>query len=261
MRAAARFVSAAAALCSAVLLLNGAAAAASEEDVFRAMAEAGLPASFIQDTRNQFHTQPHDENGMEMNGIYRSYDEWVTLIRENGAQYVWGVIAEEMLVPAEDIIAYYERKASTSPAAEEPVSEPAPAPGFAEMTLEEKREYVASLPESERAAFLADMTAEERTSLLKQLSTDKKHEVLEGMAELGREMGMNITVDDAENYRFSVRDSEGRLIDTAGFGLTVDATGWDTTVPVLSGAAMVLTALGGLLMIGHRCKKEEMTNG
>ena len=74
-------------------------------------------------------------------------------------------------------------------------------------------------------------------------------------------MGMNITVDDAENYRFSVRDGEGRLIDTAGFGLTVDATGWDTTVPVLTGAAMVLTALGGLLLIGHRCKKEEMTNG
>ncbi len=259
MRVAARLVSAAAAFCSAVLLLTGAAAAASDEDVFRAMAEAGLPASFIQDTRNQFHNQPHDENGMEMNGIYRSYDEWVALIRENGAQYVWGVIAEEMLVPAEDIIAHYERKQAGESPAKEPVS--APAPGFAEMTLEEKREYVASLPESERAAFLADMTAEERTSLLKQLSTDKKHEVLEGMAELGREMGMNITVDDAENYRFSVRDSEGRLIDTAGFGLTVDATGWDTTVPVLTGAAMVLTALGGLLMIGHRCKKEEMTNG
>ncbi|MCQ2407229.1 MAG: hypothetical protein MJ065_01720 [Oscillospiraceae bacterium] len=259
MRAAARLASAAVAFCSAVLLLTGTAAAAGEEDVFRAMAEAGLPASFIQDTRNQFHSQPHDENGMEMNGIYRSYDEWVELIRENGAQYVWGVIAEEMLVPAEDIIAYYERKANESSAADDTV--PDPDPHFAEMTLDEKREYVASLPESERAAFLANMTAEERTSLLKQLSVDKKHEVLEGMAELGREMGMTITVDDAENYRFSVRDREGRLIDTAGFGLIVDSTGWDTTVPVLTGAVMVLSALGGLLLIGYRCKKEEQTNG
>ncbi len=259
MRFTVRLAAAGLAVCGSVLCLTGTVFAANEEDVFRAMAEAGMPASFIQDTRNQFHTQPHDENGMEMNGEYRSYDEWVTLIRENGAQYVWGVIAEEMLVPAEDIIAYYERKQAGESPAEEP--EPHPAPHFAEMTLDEKREYVASLPESERAAFLAELTAEERTSLLKQLSTDKKQEVLEGLAELGREMGMNITVDDAENYRFSVRDGEGRLIDTAGFGLTVDATGWDTTVPVLTGAAMVLTALGGLLLIGYRCKKEELTNG
>lgn len=261
MRLAGRIAAAAAAVSCAVMLLTGTAAAADAEDVFRAMAEAGMPASFIQDTRNQFHTQPHDENGMEMNGEYRSYDEWVALIRENGAQYVWAVIAEEMLVPVEDIVAYYEKKNVEQPAGTEPEPAPASEPRFAEMTLEEKRAYVASLPETERAAFLAGLTPEERNALLRQLSTDKKQEVLEGLAELGREMGMNVTVDDADAYRFSVRDGEGRLIDAAGFGLTVDATGWDTTVPVLTGTAMLLTAVCGLLMTAFRCKKEEQENG
>lgn len=248
---------------AAVLLASAAlsitAGAATVEDVYAAMAEAGMPASFIQDVKNQFPHTVHDENGMEMNGEYRSYGEWVTVIRENGAKYVWGTIADEMGVSAEDIMQYYENKQADEPG--EPYAPTVePEKPFAQMTLEEKRAYVDALPESERAEFLANLTPEERTSILKQLDPEQKQNVISGMVELGQQMGMTVTVDDTESFKFSIRDQSGTLIDATSFSLSVDPTGWNTTVPVLLSTGMIALGAGGLILLTFR-KKEENSNG
>lgn len=252
-----RALAAAVTLCAAACMAMPV-SAASIEDVWQAMADAGMPDAFILDTRNQYPNSVHDENGMEMNGIYRSYDEWVTLIHENGAEYVWSIIAEEMCVPVEDLIEYYNKK--IDPAQEEPPYEPSKEPEtpFSEMTLAEKRAFIASLPEEERAAFLVNLSPEERNSILKQLEPDKKKDVIAGVVDLGQQMGMTVTVDDADSYRFSVRDQDGKLIDSASFGLTVDPTGWNTTIPVFAASGMILLSLGGMLYL---IKKQEDTNG
>lgn len=245
-------------LCAAACMTMPVSAAATIEDVWQAMADAGMPDAFILDTRNQYPNSVHDASGMELNGIYHSYDEWVTLIHENGAEYVWSIIAEEMCVPVEDLIAYYNKK--IDPAQDEPAYEPSAQPEkpFSEMTLEEKRAFIASLPEDERAAFLVNLSPEERNSILKQLDPDKKQDVLAGVVDLGKQMGMTVTVDDADSYKFSVRDKNGTLIDSASFGLTVDPTGWNTTAPVLAASGMILLSLGGMLYL---IKKQEDTNG
>lgn len=255
-------------LCAVTLTLCAAAAslavpvsaAATIEDVWQAMSEAGMPEAFILDTRNQYPNSVHDDKGMEMNGVYRTYEEWVTLIHENGAMYVWSVIAEEMCVPVEALIEHYNQKSDPSHQ-DDPPYEPSvkPEKPFAEMTLEEKRAYVASLPEEERAAFLANLSPEERNSILKQLDPDKKQDVVQGVVDLGKQMGMTVTVDDADSFRFSVRDRNGNLVDSASFGLTVDPTGWNTTAPVLAASGMILLSLGGMLYLIR--KQEETGNG
>lgn len=242
-------------LASALMLTAPVSAQATAEDVFRALSEAGMFDSFVQDARNHFQTLPHDENGMEMGGEYHTYDEWVEIIHREGADYVWELVADEFCVDAEKLKAYYAQKESGE--AEEYHPSVEPEKPFAEMTLEEKRAYVDSLPEEERAQFLANLTVEERNSILKELDSDKKQEVIENIIDLGQQMGMNVTVDDTENYRFSIRDQDGNLIDSTGFGLTVDPTGWDTTAPVLLGSGMILTACGGIFLLMRRGRKQE----
>lgn len=246
-------ISAGLSILAAAMLLTVPVSAATEEDVFAAMAEAGLSEAFIQDARNRFRNEPHDETGMTINGQYRTYEEWAQYIRENGGAAIYQLIADAMGVDVEVLALIY----GEIQVPEDYVPSVEQEKPFAEMTLEEKRAYVDSLPEEERAVFLASLSPEERNSILKQLDPELKQEAAGALIELGEEMGMNIAVEDVDELRFSVRDDEGNLIDSAGFGLTVDPTGWDTTVPVLLGAAMILTASGGILWMIRRGKYTE----
>lgn len=228
---------------------------ATADDVFDTMREVGLPDGYIQMVHNNFERDEknHDENGMTMNGKYRSYDEWITIIREKGAVHIYEATANTMGIDVETLILM----CGEPEALEDYVPSVTPEKPFAEMTLEEKRAFVDSLPEEERAKFIASLSPEERNSILKQLEPEQKEEIVGGLIELGEEMGMHISVDDADAFRFSVRDDSGRLIDATGFGLSVDATGWDTTVPVLAGSGMILLSVGGLLLLTRRTGKQE----
>ena len=130
------------------------------------------------------------------------------------------------------------------------------------VSIEEKRAYLDSLSEEERAEFLVHLTPEERSSLIRQLEPEQKKEIAGGLVELGQEMGMNLSVEDVDSLRFQVRDKNGRLIDSATLGTTVDPTGWNTTVPVLGGSAMILLALGGFaVMLRRTGRQEDQSNG
>lgn len=254
-------------ICAAVMLTAPVSAeSASVDDVFQALENAGMPDAFIQDTRNLYQTAPHDENGMELNGQYRSYDEWVAIINQDGAVTIMSAIADAFGIPAEELLEHYnmqtqppESGQDTPVTTTEFVPSVEPEQPFADMTLDEKRAYIAGLPEDERAAFLANLTPEERNSILKQLEPEKKEQIVGGLIEIGQEMGLNVTVENIDDLRFNVRDENGTLIDAAGFGLTVDPTGWNTTVPVLAGSGMILLSLGGLMLLYRMTGKQEDT--
>lgn len=242
-------------IAAALLTAPVSAADKTAEDVFQTMREIGLPEGYVQEARNQYNAKPdrHDDSGMEMNGKYRSYDEWILLLREKGAVVIYEQTAKAMGVSVEDVTLLYgdiERLKDYEPSVK-------PEKPFRDMTLEEKRAYVDSLPEEERAAFLVTLTPEERNSILKQLPPEQKQEVAGSLIDLGHEMGMNITVSDPDELRFEVRDDTGTLIDTTGFGLSADATGWDTTIPVLGGTGMILLAVGGLTILLRLTGKQE----
>ena len=72
---------------------------------------------------------------------------------------------------------------------------------------------------------------------------------------------MNISVSDTDNLRFDVRDENGRLIDSTGLGLSVDTTGWNTTLPVAGSIAVILLAAGALGFLFRLTAKKEEKNG
>lgn len=259
---------------SAAVLLCGAAmpfsvSASSVEDVYAAMRRIGLPESMIQEAKIQYQNTEHDANGMSINGNYFTYDVWADMV-EIYEDDIWNAVGAQFGISGEDI-----KNASTdttAPPQSTPadttntttVSETTAAPvvtekPFINMTLDEKKAYIASLPESERASFLANLSTSERNSIIKQMDTDNQATIANGFIELGKELGMNITVDklDGDGISYSVRNSDGTLIDVSSVGTSVDDTGWDTTVPVLGSSAMILSAIGGLTLFTRKQRKEE----
>ncbi len=241
------------------------ASAATIEDVYRAMEETCCPESMILNVHNQYENQPHDENGMQIGTQYHTYDEWVALIREDGSGFMNTVIGEQFgLDPAALIPATEEGRAGSDvPASDAFVPSVQPEKPFSQMTLEEMKAYTDSLPEDERVQFLANLTPEQRRSILRQLPADQKADIAAGMVEFGDTIGLNISVDhaDEEDIRLLVRDAEGTLIDSAGLGLTVDPTGWDTTLPVCLAAGMLLTGGTGLYYLIKKQRDEVEQHG
>ena len=270
-------ISAAAAVLLCGAAMPFAASAESVEDVYEAMRRIGLPESMVQEAKIQYQNTEHDDEGMTINETYLTYDVWADMVElyeddirnEVGKQFgVSGEAikeaaeAERSQQPAETLPASENSAApaETAPAkTEKPAVSVEPPKPFVNMTLDEKKDYVASLPETERAGFIAGLSTSERNSVIKQMSKDSQANIASGFIQLGEQFGMHISVDqlDGSGINYSVRNGDGTLIDVSSVGTTVDDTGWDTTVPVLAGSAMILGAVGGLILLTRRQRKEE----
>ena len=265
-------VCASAAACT--LLAVPVSAEGSVEDVYEAMRRIGFPESMIQEAKTQYQNTPHDDDGMTIEGNYYPYDvlaDYVEIYEDDiwdkvGAQF--GVSGEEIrnntqLLEQQPVVtdapADPGEAAATTPTTTEPVqfSVQTQIP-FINMTLEQKQDYVASLPEAERAPFLASLTTRERNSVIRQMDTESQAEIANSFISLGEQFGMHITVDSIGNgsIDYSVRNSSGTLIDVSTVGTSVDDTGWDTTLPVLGGSSMILGAIGGLAVLSRRSRKD-----
>ncbi len=270
-------ISAAAAVLLCGAAMPFAASAESVEDVYEAMRRIGLPESMVQEAKIQYQNTEHDDEGMTINETYLTYDVWADMVElyeddirnEVGKQFgVSGEAikeaaeAERSQQPAETLPASESSAspAETAPAkTEKPAVSVEPPKPFVNMTLDEKKDYVASLPETERAGFIAGLSTSERNSVIKQMSADSQANIASGFIQLGEQFGMHISVDqlDGSGINYSVRNGDGTLIDVSSVGTTVDDTGWNTTVPVLAGSAMILSAAGGLILLTRRQRKEE----
>ncbi len=244
------------------------ASASSIEDVYDAMRRIGFTESMILEAKNQYETTEHDDEGMKINDNYYTYDIWADFV-EVYEDDIWQKVANKFGVSVEEVKKIMAEKdaasdTDTQTAQEQPADFPEPPKPFINMTLEEKQEYVASLPESDRAAFLANLSVSERNSIIKQMSVEDQADLASGFISLGEQLGMHISLDqlDGNGIHYSVRNEDGTLIDVSTVGTTVDDTGWNTTVPVLLGTGMILFAAGGLLMLGKPVRKqEEQQNG
>jgi hypothetical protein len=247
--------------------------ASSIEDVYDAMRRIGFPESMIQDAMIKYQNTEHDDEGMTINGTYFTYDVWADMV-ELYEDEIWEEVGKQFGVSGEEIKAAAQKQqaAEAAASAEQPGEAPAvteapaePEPvyqtdkPFVNMTLEEKQAFVASLPEDERAEFLASLSTAERNSIIKQMSTDSQANIASSFIDLGEQLGMHISVDqlDENGISYSVRNSDGTLIDMSSIGLAVDNTGWDTTMPVLCGGALILGAAGGLWLVIRKMHREE----
>ena len=270
-------ISAAAAVLLCGAAMPFAASAESVEDVYEAMRRIGLPESMVQEAKIQYQNTEHDDEGMTINETYLTYDVWADMV-ELYEDDIRNEVGKQFGVSGDAIKKAAEEERSQQPAETLPASESSAAPAetapaktekpavsveppkpFVNMTLDEKKDYVASLPETERAGFIAGLSTSERNSVIKQMSKDSQANIASGFIQLGEQFGMHISVDqlDGSGINYSVRNGDGTLIDVSSVGTTVDDTGWNTTVPVLAGSAMILGAVGGLILLTRRQRKEE----
>lgn len=130
---------------------------------------------------------------------------------------------------------------------------------FVKMTLEQKQQYIASLPEEQRQIFMNSLSPDELKSIMKQLPADDKVSVLDKFVDAGEAMGVKVTVDEITDNSVSVimRDEEGELIDVAAMGVIVEDTGFDYRGIYAAAGAMLLLAAGGLWLVIRRMTAEK----
>lgn len=265
-------LSAAAALGTLSCCALHASAEGSVQDIYDAMRRIGLPETMVQQAANEYaaHPELHDENGITYNGQYASYLDWADQIIFM-EDTIWEKLAEQYGVDVSQIKDYVNNPPAQTTAPEQQggetvtttVTERKSDTAFIQMTADEKKAYIMAMPEDDRAKFLAGLTTAERNSILKQMDISDKTDIMNEFVEIGKQMGMNITVDkvDGSSVNYSVRDGDGNLIDSSSVGTSIDDTGWDLTVPVLTASAAVLGSIGGLCWLTLRQRRKEQDNG
>ncbi|MBR6107148.1 MAG: hypothetical protein IKQ39_03985 [Oscillospiraceae bacterium] len=254
-----------------------ASAEGSVQDVYDAMRRIGMPESLIQNAKTQFQNTPHDDEGMSINGTYYTYDVWADLVEIN-QDSIWDEVGKQFGLSGEELKASYatatqptetvpadsskgtgSTKTTVTPAITTTKPSVTTAISFTQMTLDEKKDYVNSLPQEERVAFIAGLSNAERNSILKQMDPASQANVMQGFINAGEQLGMHVTVDDiggADGISYSVRNSDGVLLDSSSIGAGVDDTGWDLTVPFIVSTGAVLLSAGGLVWLAFRSRKE-----
>ena len=164
--------------------------------------------------------------------------------------------------PSEEPVQTETKPSEDSPAGAvttETTTEYEPDTDFINMTIDEKSEYINSLPESERGTFIDNLTTEERNSIIKQLPMDDKTELLSRFAEAGEQMGLNMTVDEItdDSISLSIRNNDGMLVDQSSLGVIVEDTGYDYRLIFGAVSALILVSVSGISLIFRKISKDE----
>jgi len=130
---------------------------------------------------------------------------------------------------------------------------------FIDMTIDQKIDYVNSLPEADRGSFIENLSTEERNSIIKQLPIDDKTQLLSRFAEAGEQMGLNMTIDeiDDDSVSMSIRNNDGTLVDQSSLGVIVEDTGYDYRILFGVVSAGILASAFGIYLIFRKISKDE----
>lgn len=241
-------------------------------DVADALRDACVPESQIQQMLNVYQYCEKDENGIYFGDYYYRYDETVWTIELMGVEAINAAINENLeagLKKYEEIMATATTTTQTTVGSNNgsatTTTTTTTTKTFEEMTMDEKIAYLYSLPEAEREAFIANLSVDEKQSILLQMSTNDQMEVLDYIANLMKELGFHMSVDNMQQGQIdvSLRDDQGNLIDSSSMGIVVEDTGWNLTGWFAAATVLVLAAIGGIGYVMYRTGKhtEEEENG
>ena len=133
----------------------------------------------------------------------------------------------------------------------EKVPDPIEPEEFEEMSIEEKQEYITSIPSEQKQEYLDVMTNDEKNQLLKKLDTSEQVEVIAGMLGFGDPFGYNFSIEDVSNgsVMISARDENNKLVGVTVLGDSVEKTGITYPVPILAATGAILLSAVGIIMI------------
>ncbi|WP_298481717.1 hypothetical protein [uncultured Ruminococcus sp.] len=244
-------------VCSLGLLLAAGvgsmtASATTVGDVIAHAYAVGLPESQIQACINQYGGGTYTSEQCDQ--AIAALDQWAA--ERNNA--VDDVINEGTTTAAGDSAAQTTTTAAGNAAGAQTTTKAPTEQEFINMSLDEKVNYVNSLPADKRTEFMDNMSNDVRNSFLKQMDTSKQLEVVSSMLDVGDAFGLSYSVDSISDgaLAISARDADGNLVSVSTFGDTVEATGIPYTVPVLVGGGAILLAAAGLGVVLVRSTKK-----
>ncbi len=122
-----------------------------------------------------------------------------------------------------------------------------PEKDYASMTPEEKKDYIAGL------------SNQEKNQILKNLDKDKQLEIINGLIDASSSLGMNVTLDElsGDTLKYSIRNEEGKVVDSSAVGVIIDDTGINYTALILSSLAVILLSGSGLIILSIKQKKQK----
>lgn len=136
-----------------------------------------------------------------------------------------------------------------------------PESDFIDMTLDEKQDYISSLPEDQQQDFLNSLSADELKSIVKQLPMDDKADVIDSFVKAGDSLGVKVTVNEITEDTVSMimRNKDGELIDIATVGVIVEDTGYDYRVLYSVSGAFILIAVSGIWLLIRKFSDKKET--
>lgn len=236
------------------------ASAYTADDVAAKARQAGWPENLIQTGYNQWASGQYTQE--QLDEAYYS----VTDYNDQTEEFIYNSFGMD---PAEA----KKKTAETTPPETQPETQAentnaAPAENtdtyisdseFINMSMEEKQEYVSSLPEEQKSDFINSLSTEARNSIIKQLPTQDKAAIMQKYIDTADTMGMHVTVDNIGEKDISVvvRNEEGVVIDKTGIGVVIDETGISHTKPLVFAGIGILVSIAGFAGLYWYIKRTE----
>ncbi|MBQ8725448.1 MAG: hypothetical protein IJY74_07260, partial [Oscillospiraceae bacterium] len=233
------------------------ASATTVDDVIAAAYAAGWPDWMVQEAVNMFaggdYTSEQCDKAIAQ--IYQ-YDE--AAAKEIEEQFGVTPPSNVTTSPAQTTVAGAQGGAVTTTTVTTQAARPSDKT-FIDASLEEKKEYLNSMTEEEKQEFVNTMTDKERNSVLKQLSASDKAALISSFMEVGKEFGINFSIDDVsgDSLTISASDENGKLVNVSSMSISVDPTGKSYTIPVAIGGGMLLLSAAGIAFLLKGRKQED----
>lgn len=241
-------------LCAGMLMLGMSfsamtASAYTADDVAAKARQAGWPENLIQTGYNQWASGEYTQE--QLDEAYNSVCDY----SEQTEEFIYNSFGIDP-VEARKKAAQQATEAETQPDAQNDNQNVSPADNsstyisdsdFINMSMEEKQEYVNSLPDEQRTDFINSLSTEARNSIIKQLPTQDKAAIMQKYIDTADTMGMHVTVDNIgeKDISVTVRNEEGIVIDKTAVGIVIDETGISYTKPLVLAGIGILISIAG----------------
>lgn len=123
---------------------------------------------------------------------------------------------------------------------------------FIKLSYSEKMSYISSFAPDQQQIIIDNLSPEERRSILKQLPVDQKVDVVSGLSDAMKTMGLNISIEEVsdDSLELSMRNKSGELVSVSNAITLVEETGYDRRkVFAAAGALFAVSAIGLYILI------------
>ena len=132
---------------------------------------------------------------------------------------------------------------------------------FIKLSYDEKMAYISSFTPDQQQVIIDNLSPEERRSILKQLPVDQKVDVVNGLSDAMKTMGLNISIEEVsdDSLELSMRNESGELVSVSNAVTLVEETGYDRRkIFAVAGALFSVSAIGLYILIHQTFNRKEI---